>query len=244
MTDQERSAFFGELYLRSTLPFLPAERTRAEIAYLRGALAGCGGPLLDLGCGHGRHAGPLRAAGLPVIGLDNDALSLRERLPGTVALRGDLRRLPLRVGSVGGAYSWYSSLFVFEDDDVHRLLLREIARALRPGAKLVLHTLPYEHVARMPPERFDGRLPDGAHLVEESRFDPATGRDHGARRLTLKDGRVLSGRFAIRYYPLPELTQLLNLAGFSVMWVHGGVDGAALTPASGDLILGVERRHG
>ena len=160
-----------------------------------------------------------------------------------VAVRGDLRALPLRSGSLAAAYSWYSSLFVFEDQ-THRELLAEIARALRPGARLILHSVPYERLASAPPARFEGMLPGGEHLVEESRFDPVTGHDHGERRLTLTDGRVLSGRYAIRYYPLPELTQLLNFAGFSVMWVHGGLDGEPLAPASTDLIVGAGARHG
>ncbi len=239
--------FFGELYLRSTRPLLSEECTAAEVRYLRQWFQPGAGAVADLGCGHGRHAAALRGAGVDVIGLDVDALSLRQGLPGLVAVRADLRALPFATGSLAGAYSWYSSLFIF-DDAAHEALLREIARTLRPGAPLVLHSAPYERLLEAPQAKFTTTLPDGAVLSEESRFDLGDHRDHGQRRLELPDGRTLSGSYAIRYYPLPELTQLLNLVGFSVMWVHGGVDGSALTRSSTDLIVGatrrVERRHG
>ena len=146
-----------------------------------------------------------------------------------IAVRGDLRALPFRTGALAGAYSWYSSLFVF-DDPSHAFVLAEVARTLAPGARFIFHSVPYERLAAAPTAHCELTLPDGARLFEESQFDPVAGLDRGQRRLVLPDGRVLSGEYAIRYYPLPELTQLLNVAGFSVMWVHGGVDGAPLTP--------------
>jgi SAM-dependent methyltransferase len=240
--------FFGELYLRSTLPFLSAEVTAREVAYLARELGPRAprGPVVDLGCGHGRHAAALNAAGPlagRVIGLERDALSLAERLPGFPAVRGDLRTLPFAGGALSGAYAWYSSLFVFSDAE-HAALLREVARVLRPGAPLVLQTVPWERLAAAPEAAFQQRLPDGSVLEERSRFDPASGRDHGQRRLSVPDGRVLSGTYAIRYYPLADLKQLLESAGFSVAWVHGGLAGEPLSSTSTDLILGAERRHG
>jgi hypothetical protein len=115
---------------------------------------------------------------------------------------------------------------------------------LRPGATLVLQTVPYERLAAAPEAAFRQRLPDGSVLEEKSRFEPLTGRDHGERRLSIPDGRVLSGTYAIRYYPLADLTQLLESAAFSVSWVHGGLTGEPLSSTSTDLILGAERRHG
>lgn len=243
-------SFFGELYLRSTLPFLSEETTAREVAYLARELgprvAPGTGPVLDLGCGHGRHAAALNREGPltgRVIGLERDALSLAQRRPGFPVLRGDLRALPLRSGALAGAYAWYSSLFVFSEAE-HRALLGDLARVLRPGAPLLLQTVPYERLAASPEAAFRRQLPDGGVLEERSRFDPATGRDHGERRLSLPDGRVLSGTYAIRYYPLADLTQLLESAGFLVAWVHGGLAGEPLSSTSTDLILGAERRHG
>ncbi|OJH41766.1 class I SAM-dependent methyltransferase [Cystobacter ferrugineus] len=239
-------SFFGELYLRSTLPFLSAETTEREVAYLERAFQSLAlpGPIVDLGCGHGRHAAPLNTRGAlagRILGLELDALSLRERLPGFPVVRADLRSLPFRPGSLAGAYAWYSTLFVFSDEE-HVALLREVARGLRPGGLLVLHTVPRGRLESAPQASFSGRLPDGSLLEEQSRFDAVRGRDEATRRLTLPDGRVLSGRYAIRYYRLEELTQLLESTGFSVDWVHGGLEGEPPSESSVDLIVGARVR--
>lgn len=243
-----RVDFFGELYLRSTLPFLSESVTAREADYLARAFADttAPGPVVDLGCGHGRHASRLNASGPlagRVIGLERDALSLSMRRPGFPAVRGDLRALPFREGALSGAYAWYSTLFAFTDEE-HVHILREVARVLRGGGRLVFHTTPHERLVASPDAAFQRTLPDGGVLSEESHFDVATGRDAGRRTLTLRDGRVLSASYAIRYYPLAELTALLESTGFSMTWVHGGLDGEPLTHLSADLIVGAVLRDG
>lgn len=241
-------SFFGELYLRSTRPLLSPEITAREVAYLQRCFTGLArtGPVVDLGCGHGRHAAPLNTSGPlagRVVGLELDQYSLSHRLPGFPAVRGDLRALPFQPRSLAGAYAWYSTLFAFSEAE-HRVILKEVARCLKPGALLVFQTAPYERLLEQPAAVFQHTLPDGSALEEQSRFDPGTGVDHGQRRLTLPDGRVLSGVYTIRYYPLAELTQLLESTGLSTKWVHGSLEGEPLSSTSTDLIVGAELRHG
>jgi SAM-dependent methyltransferase len=241
-------SFFGELYLRSTQPFLSPEVTVREVAYLERCFSGLSlpGPVVDLGCGHGRHAARLNTSGPlqgRVVGLELDPYSLAQRLPGFPAIRGDLRALPFQTGSLAGAYAWYSTLFAFSETE-HRVILREVARCLRPGGLLVFQTVPFERLREQPGAAFQRSLPDGSVLQEQSQFDPDTGMDHGRRRLTLPDGRVLSGVYSIRYYPLAELTQLLEATGLTARWVHGGLEGEPLSSTSTDLIVGAELRHG
>ncbi|MFY2561918.1 class I SAM-dependent methyltransferase [Corallococcus terminator] len=240
--------FFGELYLRSTLPFLSESVTAREVDYLSRVFADVpgSGPVVDLGCGHGRHASRLQASGPlagRVIGLEKDALSLAMRRPGFPVVRGDLRALPFREGSLSGAYAWYSTLFAFTDEE-HVHILRELARAMRRGGRLVFQTVPHERLAASPGAAFQRGLPGGGVLDEESHFDVVTGRDVGRRKLTLPDGRVLSASYAIRYYPLADLAGLLESTGFSISWVHGGLDGEPLTHLSADLIVGAVLRDG
>lgn len=241
-------SFFGELYLRSTLPFLSEEVTEREVACLARAFQGLAvpGPVVDLGCGHGRHASRLNTTGPlkgRVVGLELDPLSLAEREPNFPAVRGDLRALPFRSGTLAGAYAWYSTLFAFTDAE-HEQVLREVARCLRPGGLLVFQTVPWERLVAQPSAAFQRALPDGSVLEEESHFDAATGRDTGRRRLRLPGGRVLSGTYAIRYYPLAELTQLLEATGLAIRWVYGGLEGEPPSSDSTDLIVGAELRHG
>ncbi len=236
--------FFGELYLRSTRPFLGDEVSATEAAYLAHAFEHHPpeGPVVDLGCGHGRHAARLQGVlpGVEVFGLELDPLSLREREGTFPALRADLRRLPFGAESLGGAFAWYSTLFVFEDPE-QRVILRELARCLKKRALLVLQTSPLERLLRSPTARFEGKLPDGSVLRETSRFDASRSRDEGHRELTTPDGRVLSAPYFIRYYRVPELSELLASVGFSVQWVHGGLDGQAPDATSPDLIMGAAR---
>lgn len=191
------SGFFGELYLRSTLPFFSPEVTSREVEFLAHQFQRTSGPLLDLGCGHGRHATPLaKKLGRPVVGLDADERSLAMAEPGFHGILGDLRALPFRRGQLAGAYAWYSSLFVFDDDE-NALALQEVSLALAPGGLLILQTVPYERLQKRPSARFEHVLPDGARLFEESLFDPHTGVDRGQRTLRSPDGRVLHGTYSL-----------------------------------------------
>lgn len=237
------TAFFGELYLRSTRPFLPEDVTQAEGEYLRTLFApwAARGPLLDLGCGHGRHLAQL-ARLLPgkAVGVDFDLLSLGEAKAHAPVARGDFFQLPFRDRAFAGAWCWYNSAFTFEDHQ-QLPLFREVARVLRPGALLLLHTSPRERFAALGDARWEGDLPDGSHLLETCRFDAARGRDEGHRTLTLPDGRVMAAPYFIRYYFRDELQQLLETAGFRTVFWHAGISGAPYSKDSPDLLVGAER---
>jgi SAM-dependent methyltransferase len=239
-TDGPRG-FFGELYLRSTRPFLPEAVSDAEGAYLTRQLTGVPGALLDLGCGHGRHLLRLPAFRGRLVGVDFDALSLTEaRLVAPVA-RGSFFHLPFRAGAFGSAFCWYNTLGTFADEAVPAALA-EIARCLRPGGCFIVHGSSPASAERQPVASFEGALPDGALLVERVRYDVARQRDELTRELTLPDGRVLSASFFIRYFTVPQWEALLEGAGFEVQWVHGAVDGSAPDASSVDQIVGARRR--
>lgn len=233
---------FGELYLRSTRPFLPDAVSDAEAEYLEARFVegGVQGPVLDLGCGHGRHLKRL-ALRRSVIGLDGDPLSLAEAKAGAPVVRADFFALPFRAGSFGAAVCWYNTLGTFADAAVP-LALRELARCIRPGGWLVVQGTP-PHVPRAHPHaRWQGPLPDGCTLEEEVGFNAALSRDELTRRLTAPDGRLMAASFFIRYYAVSEWEALLDAAGFTVRWVHGAVDASAFSETSIDQIVGAQRR--
>jgi SAM-dependent methyltransferase len=236
------SAFFGELYLTSTRPFLDPKVTAAELDYLAEQFktVEVPGPLLDFGCGHGRHLEVGGRLGRPMVGMDRDPLSLREAtLAGPVA-RGDFFAPPFRAGAFAGVWAWYNSIFTFEDAQIAGLFA-ELARLVRPGGLLIVHTLPREKIAAEPASNYAGQLPDGSHLTEQVTFNPQTGRDEGRRTLTTADGRVMAADYFIRYYFLHELEAMLEGVGFRTVFVHGGLDASPLSGASADLILGAKR---
>lgn len=228
------SPFFGELYLRSTRPFLSEAVTAAEARFIRTNLPE--GRLLDLGCGHGRHL-----EHVPAFGVDRDPLSLTEAKQFGPVARADFRAIPFRDRAFDGAWCWYNSLGTFEDDQVP-LILAELARVVAPGGTLVVQGSHLDRAVEQPEAGFDGPLPDGSHLKEKAVFNPQKRRDEIVRQLTLPDGRVLEAPFFIRYYDLEEWRGLLAEAGFDAAWWVGGLDGAPLDDSSTDVIVGAKRR--
>ena len=67
----EEAGFFGPGYLVAYEDILPVERTQQEAAFLEKALAlQPGAKILDMPCGHGRHAVALAKRGYSVTGVD------------------------------------------------------------------------------------------------------------------------------------------------------------------------------
>src|SRR5262245_21838706 len=98
--------------------------------------------VIDIGCGHGRHALALAERGPKVLGLDF-AVALLKRARHLAAelrtqvhwIRGDMRRLPFRSGCADAALMM--DAFGFFDTE-HEAVLQEAARILMTGRRLVL----------------------------------------------------------------------------------------------------------
>ncbi len=239
---------FGELYLRTTRPFLPAHVTDAEVDYLVRRLSEnrVPGPVLDVGCGHGRHLTALahRVPNRDFVGVDLDPLSLTEARLGRGSaasfVRGDFFALPFRSEAFACLYAWYNTLFCFDDSRVPGLL-GELARCVKPGGQLIVQGTWCEWAQAQPTARYSGVI-EGGLLTEAVTYNAALGRDDIERRLTFEDGRVMAASFFIRYYPLDVLQGLLDEAGFKTMWVHGSIEEHPVKPTSPDLIVGAVKR--
>ncbi len=148
--------FVGAAYLRYSF----TRGTEQEIGVLVEALGLSGGELiLDVGCGPGRHSHALARRGYRVLGVDLAqefvALAARqarldEPVPGSVSFaRGDVRRLPIREASVDAAICLCQGGFgLLGGGEDETGALRQMAAALRPGARLALSAFSAYFVTR------------------------------------------------------------------------------------------------
>ena len=175
--------------------------------------------VLDLACGHGRHARALSPEVGLVVGVDRnpDYLS-RARHSGAALVRGDLRALPFRPGSFDAVYSWYSSLFMYDDEENARCLASAVA-LLRPGGRIVVHHDNPRRLRRETEAQCGWDLPGGGRVEETSIFDPATGRDSCTRRVIRADGTVLAGVAHLRYYTPEEWQGLAGRCGLDLLGI-------------------------
>lgn len=100
--------------------------------------------LLDVGCGHGRHAVAFAERGARVTGVDFAAhlLSRAQQLAAALGvpacwIRGDMRDLPVRAGSIH-ATALFDAFGFFDLEEDNLDVLREVARVLVPGGRLEL----------------------------------------------------------------------------------------------------------
>lgn len=242
-------AAFGAHY-----PLLYAHRDAAEAAQcltLLPTLAPLGaGPVLDLGCGQGRHLAILRRQGLAVIGLDlsPDLLRVaRQDLPEAPLTRADMRRLPLGERSVSAVLSLFTAFGYFGSVAAHQSVVDDIARVLQPGGHWFLDFLDSDKVAAdlagtdYVTEREIGpltvherrRLAEGPRRVIKSvRIEPVAGREEEAAA----HGVAVAGleySEEVTLLSLAELDELAAEAGLVRAAAAGDYDGGALVPGAG-----------
>jgi SAM-dependent methyltransferase len=245
-------AYYGDLYFDSAADLLTPALSEVEAEIVRTLLRlGPGDRVLDLACGHGRHAWPLAGAGLRVVGVERSEPYVRHAAAGRPGgkreprwVRGDVRALPLRAGAFDGAFSWYSSLFMFDDAENLRCLAA-LGRAVRPGGRVVVQHANPLALARSPVDSSRRVLSDGSVVEEESRWDAAAGVDRCARRLVRPDGTELRGTAELRYYGASEWVRLGSDAGLRLLAVTTttAVAGSAagLDADAPDLVAVLER---
>jgi SAM-dependent methyltransferase len=232
---------FGELYplLYPRRDDAAAAREAADLVAWLGLRDGRA-RIVDLGCGAGRHAAALAALGLRVVGLDlSDALLERARTRPAGApplVRGDLRHLPFRP-AFDLALSLFTSFGYFDDAGNERAV-REMARVLLPGGRLVIDHIHAAYLRRtLVPE--DTREVPGYRIRQ--RREIVAGRVRktmvvergGAESVTLHED--------VRLYDPDEMRALLARAGLRGVGFHGSFAGGALRDDSARMIVIAQR---
>jgi SAM-dependent methyltransferase len=236
-------AFFGEDYLRIYAPVLPAERTEREVNGIVDLLAlPQGSSILDLCCGHGRHAIPLAHA-YQVTGQDLSEVFLREAEAEANArgvqvrwVHSDMRHIPFE-NEFDAAINIFTAFGYLEDQGEDQKVLQQVSKALKPGGLFLLETIHREGLMRHYLPEGISHYPEGLIVLEERRFDLLTSRNNVQVTMLYPDGQRKEYSHSLRVYTLTELAQMLEAAGLQVKAYFSAWDGSALTIDSFRLIL-------
>jgi ubiquinone/menaquinone biosynthesis C-methylase UbiE len=191
-------------------------RFSREVEYraVVGWLGEAGVRSLDVACGTGDFSWALALRGDRVVALDRDrealtlAREVQPHLEGVVIVEGDALQLPFRDGSFDLCFC-NSSLEHFDDGPGG---LREMARVLRPGGRLVLTT-----------DAFPRRLTPLARWLPDLWVkSELRGADRHARTKAQHAGR----HHVVRYYTPASLAQAMQAAGLEVREVRSYLTGA------------------
>jgi len=239
--------FFDASYVAALRDEKPARQTRLEVDFvLRSLRLPEGARILDLPCGYGRHAAVLARRGFRVVGVDLSRAMLAEARrrftegPRLRFRRGDMRRIACR-GEFDAVVNLYTSFGYFTPAQ-NEAVLRRMARALRPGGRLLVDHRDPGYDAELP-RRLWYRTGRRRFVLEDRRFDPRT-KITDSTQLIVTFGRRWVTRKAVRFqeFSLPQWRRMLRRAGLRLLRAYSGYDGRPYRAGStGRLIVVAEK---
>jgi SAM-dependent methyltransferase len=214
---------------------LTDERSDAEVASLVKLLE-LGSPIriLDLACGFGRHANRLAELGHRVTGVDlmPGFLDIARRKAADMKVEVDYRQGDMRRLAFSGEFDLVLLLFTsfgYFDDEQNAGVVENMARALKPGGRLMLDIANRDtFLNSLPPSEVNEK--DGDLIINRFSFDAPTGRFEN-RRIVIRDGIRRDKPFSVRLYNATEIRDLLYRVGLQDQRLLGE-DGRVLSAAS------------
>ncbi len=203
-----------------------------------------GARILDLACGHGRHAIEFARRGYCVTGIDLcDALirtaegAAREACVPVRFRCEDMRRLQER-NAYDAVVSLFTSFGYFAEESENRSVVASVARALRPDGWFMLDFFNARYVAAHLRPR-DETVADGCTIVQERTI--RSGRIEKSISISAEGGDR-AYRESVRMYTEQELRAMLDESGFRVYRAFGGYDASPISPDSPRVILFAVKR--
>ena len=190
--------------------------------------------ILDIGCGTGRHAIELAGRGYKVVGIDLSESQLKrarekasEQKLKIDFQQYDARKLPfsrkfdLAIMLCEGAFP------LMETDEMNFQILKNAAKALKPGGKLIFTTLnglfPLFHSVK---EFLDSQAKEGNAKSDKNSFDLMTFRDINTTIFEDDLGNKKELKCNERYYVPSEITWLLKTLKFETIDIYASKLGA------------------
>ena len=237
--------FFAEDYVKAYRGRLTEERTAHEVAFVEQALElKSGQRVLDLCCGHGRHSLLLVRHGLHVTGQDLNEAFLEqakqraqdEGLSLEVVV-SDMRQIPFE-GHFDAVINMFTSFGYLESEDEDMQVLQQVAKALKPGGRLLLDMLNREWVVSNYVQNEWREDEEGVVYLEHREIDLVTSRNHVTFTIVFPDGtRRSSAGHHVRLYTLTETIRMLERAGLAFQQVYGGFEGEPYSVATRRMII-------
>ena len=235
---------FDEKYLNTYVDTVTPELTKLQITFLLKRLQlKKGAEILDLACGHGRHAIELAKRGYKVTGLDFskhfiDIAKKEAEVKGVKVnfVRGDMRNLSF-VNKFDAITNMFTSFGYFDDESDNELVLRKISRALKPKGKFLIDiNNGMRTLARMSQKgktdkagllraAHKEKLSNGLIVTTKDEFDSATMR-WSMTRTWKEKGKPKSYRTNVRMFSPPELKNMMERNGLHIEKVWGDFEGA------------------
>jgi len=204
--------------------------------------------VVDVGCGHGRHALALAELGASVFGLDFSValLSRAQQLAEAARthvhwIRSDMRQIALRSESADAVVIMDAFGF-FETEEEHETVVREAGRIVRNGGTLMLKVV--NGVPIMAAFRDTERVArDGVEVSISSTLSLNPPRM--TQRVSVSGSRG-DGTYERRQrlYRVEELQAALECGGFSVVAAFANADGAPFKPTESSTSWIVGQRGG
>lgn len=235
---------YPELWFAEEDALSAAQTQQAEVDFVERVLElKRGSRVLDLCCGHGRHALELARRGYQVTGVDLSARALgRARRSAREAglnvrwQRCDMREIAFE-DEFDAVINMFTSFGYLESEDEDRRVLERVRAALQPGGRFLIDFINRDWVLRFHQARDWRQAPDGSLLLLERRWDLPTGRNLEEISLIRPDGSRQRYHTSLRMYTATELGAMVDSAGLEVRQLWGGVDGSELGLHSQRVIL-------
>jgi len=200
--------------------------------------------ILDLACGHGRHANKLAGFGHNVTGIDSnqDFLDIAKedaiRSGVTVQYFCSDAREYVAPGEYECVIHLFSSFGYFPDKENEKVI-RNIAKSLITGGFLCLDILNRDAFLKDFP-RYSVKEKNSDLMIDRNRFDPYSGRLYNSR-IIIRDGKRRDAPFFLRLYNPTEIISLLKQAGLVPDKIYGNWDGQSFDGESKRMILICEK---
>ncbi len=190
--------------------------------------------VLDIACGHGRHALDVAGHVAQVVGIDRTRRFIdhatkwaaERSITNVVFQVCDMRELAYDA-EFGAAYNYFTS-WGFYDRETDIKVLELILRTLKPGGRFLLEFIHRDNLMTRLHRKMWNTTADGTTVLFEHNFDFTTGHMHNPRTY-IKDGKSRQIDIDLWIPSSDTLVHLLQSAGFSNVRLVQAVDGGDVT---------------